>query len=250
MEDGVPNIEGAKGAATEVEERVERQEVLEENNTLDLPTKRPVDEVIPSRDVTQPKPTEKLMEEAKQGLKRNVSDKQRAALARAREIKAEKRRRLEAEGRNAAQGTPVPDVLTHVSSVLEKQFANVFARVDDLEKRLAHEAPLQENGIVSTPSKEVPTVAIPADIKPIAPKEEIISPPISHVEPMDETSQKIMEQQRMKAESEQARRDRRLRRALHHVQFLDEHTEERARQDYDANGATPFQKMSKGHVLF
>lgn len=137
-----PEIEGSSSKRQKLNEKENEQKVLiNEVGTLDMETVRPVDEVVNTPDVKDISVQEKVII-GKKANKQNISDKQRATLAKARQVLAEKRRLQKSQ---KPAGTPAPDILSKVQNLFEQKFSDVTARLDNLQKIIAYEAPLQTN---------------------------------------------------------------------------------------------------------
>lgn len=156
----MPIIEGATDPKLELEQKAERQELLEQASQMDQVRVVPVDELRDYSDIKKPTSQENLLEQAAAINKRLITDKQRANLERARAAKAEKKRLLEATGSTLAKGTPAPDLLVNLSKRLDEIDARngrIEQRLVDLIKIQPYEAPLQTQHIVPR-SKPVPRV--------------------------------------------------------------------------------------------
>ena len=151
-----PKIEGTADSGNEAKERVDRQEIMEQGAQMDSESARPTDETPYSRDIAEPESQTEKVEQAKENVKKMISDSRLASLAKARAAKAEKQKRLKAEGANAAKGTPAPDVLSALANKMEERFSSVMKRLDDFQTRIAHEAPLQAQHYIAPSSAEKP----------------------------------------------------------------------------------------------
>jgi hypothetical protein len=162
MTEPLPIVEGRRDKPNDVEERVERQELLQQAAEMDAPRVLPTDELREYSDIEKKESQDQILEKATEINKRVISDKQRATLERARQAKAEKKRRMESDNsgsnHNAAQGTPVPDYLVDAIKTLQENQEKYFARMTDLLQLQAYEAPLQQQHIVKT--------SVPQPVKP------------------------------------------------------------------------------------
>lgn len=142
-----PQIAGSTSKRQKIEKKENEQKLLmEEVSLLDMETQKPIEENIYDSDILK-KPLQQIVSLGKTAVKQNISDKQRATLQKARAVLAEKRR---LEKNQKPSGTPAPDILTKVESMFEKKFSDVTSRLDNLQKIVAYEAPLQVNHQVDT----------------------------------------------------------------------------------------------------
>lgn len=140
--DQAPQLVGGKAKRQKTEKKEnESKIVMEEVSMMDMETQKPIEETVYQDDIKDISNYQKI-ELGKKSIKQNISDKQRATLAKARAVLAEKRR-LEKKIKPA--GTPAPDILSKVQNVLESKFSDVNARLDNLQKIIAYEDPLQVN---------------------------------------------------------------------------------------------------------
>jgi hypothetical protein len=128
-----PTIEGKKEAPKEEEQKEKQQVEVEQNSQLSIGAPLPSEEELPSRDIAGATPLKQLAETHKVVEKKMMSEKQQAGLSNARKALAEKRRREKAEGRNGAQGTPVPDYLTEFSNQMNVKFEQVLKALHDVQ---------------------------------------------------------------------------------------------------------------------
>lgn len=136
-----PVIRGkkTKRVATKTEDDV--QATLE---TLDMQNARPVEENKPEQpNITDPvKETD--IQEAKVVTKQNISDKQRATLAKAREALKEKRKRNKETAVNQytpPDGQPSEDVLLKFQDQINKRFDDMANRLKDIQQYRPSEVP-------------------------------------------------------------------------------------------------------------
>lgn len=129
----VPTIEGKKEAPKDEEMKEKQQVEVEQNAKLDIGPPVPSEEEQPSRDIANQTPLPDLIETHKKVEKRMLSEKQQAGLVNARKALAEKRRREKAEGKNGAQGTPVPDYLTAFSNEMNTKFEQVLQALHNVQ---------------------------------------------------------------------------------------------------------------------
>ena len=133
MSNTVPTIEGKKEAPKDEEMKEKQQVEVEQNAKLDIGPPVPSEEEQPSRDLANQTPLPDLIETHKKVEKRMLSEKQQAGLSNARKALAEKRRREKSEGKNGAQGTPVPDYLTDFSNQMNSKFEQVLKALHDVQ---------------------------------------------------------------------------------------------------------------------
>lgn len=188
MTEPLPDIVGQEDPPDETQERVDRQELLDQALSMDMPRQIPTDEDKEYRDVKKPKTQSTILKNAAETNKKSITEKQRANLVRAREAKAAKRRQAAETGRNFAEGTPTPDLLIEMRKMQEEHATRIEkamqAKLDDMQKLLAREAPLQSSQIVPPPSQfkrePVPIAATNADYKPMIRHDNAESIPLSN----------------------------------------------------------------------
>jgi hypothetical protein len=176
MSEPLPIIEGVADPSREVEDRVEKQELLEQVAQMDMVRKVPTDEMREYSDIKKQESQETIIERASEINKRLITDKQRAALERARMAKAEKKRRMNAEGLDAAQGAPPANALVDERKWMEERFQAIEDRLHDLVKIRGHEAPLQPQHIVEhhpVTLQPPPQSAADPQTIPVLPKREV-----------------------------------------------------------------------------
>ena len=140
--DAAPQLVGNNNKRQKVEKKEnESKIVMEEVSQLDMETKRPIEETVYQPDIKDISLSEKIFL-GKKAIKQNISDKQRATLAKARSVLAEKRRLQKS---TPPSGTPAPDILSKVQNMFENKFEYVNKKLDDLQKIIAYESPLQVN---------------------------------------------------------------------------------------------------------
>lgn len=140
--DAPPQLVGNNNKRQKVEKKEnESKIVMEEVSQLDMETKRPIEETVYQPDIKDISLSEKIFL-GKKAIKQNISDKQRATLAKARTVLAEKRRLQKS---TPPSGTPAPDILSKVQNMFENKFEYVNKKLDDLQKIIAYESPLQVN---------------------------------------------------------------------------------------------------------
>jgi len=146
----LPQIEGKREPPNEAEERESRQTLLEQVGQMDLIPVPPVDETPYDRDTETMEEQQEKVQQAVAFAPKKISDRKRASLERAREALAEKRRRMKAEGKDAAQGSPAIDGVIEYLKKLEDKLdsINVQQRNNDIVRINANEAPLQSQQIV------------------------------------------------------------------------------------------------------
>lgn len=252
-------VEGRKSNQEQVAEKYQEDAVLEQVSQMDMELPRAAEVVPESRDVAQPSQDVKIAQ-AEDIVKKYPTDRQRATLAKARAAKAEKRKLREMEGRQAAQGTPVPDLINQVTDLLQSKFDAVNKQLEDMKRYLPYEAPLQTNHLQAATAPQpvelesasqlhqlqnihvdnqtaVPLPAVPSHtavpIQPLPdPRERSTTPP-SRAYPLKRT----MDPQYPLRE---AKRNRNLfTRAMNSVNFNSDEVAERAKFNFDAQGGLP-----------
>ena len=138
-----PKIQGSQSKKVKIEElKNEKSMEMAQVSEMDLETVRPIDEDVNHPDIDEKSFPSKISQ-GKKANKQNISDKQRATLAKARSVLAEKRR---LQKKQKPAGTPAPDILSSIQHMFEKKFSVVNERLDNLQKiSSAYEHPLQVN---------------------------------------------------------------------------------------------------------
>lgn len=165
MEPGTgPQIEGASNAGTTESSKQTSRQVQEQAKEMDLPTPQPVDET-PNYEDIKDRPEVVKEEQAKKVNKRQISDQQSASLAKAREALAKKRKLAKnptPEGNDTPTPEPFLEVMKEEFSRFGQSFlADVHRRLDDFERRIPYEAPLQTNQVPAN-TQPVPDMKSPA----------------------------------------------------------------------------------------
>lgn len=141
------DIKPADGGTSELN-REKKQTLAAVAEVMDMSVPLPVDEnVINYSDQINEKTATSKIEEAKTAITQTISDKKSATLVKARAAKAEKAKIARLAGKDMAQGSKTPDVLTQLAKMLDERFASVNKRFDDYQTTIAHESPLQANGV-------------------------------------------------------------------------------------------------------
>lgn len=182
MSDDLPRIEGQKEVTTEPEERQKVQEVLEQASQMDLAYSIPANDEMPyKRDTDKGKSQEEIVESAKQNVKKYIPQHWEHSLPKARAALAAKREKARLQGKEASQGTPAPDLITHITKALDERMAPILTRLEDLKKVEAHQAPMQAQGVVQeTEPVEAEFPAKPNNIVEVAATDEPNALPFSN----------------------------------------------------------------------
>jgi hypothetical protein len=128
-----PILEGKKEAPKDEERKEKQSTEIETNAHLSIGAPLPSEETIPSRDLKETSLEEKI-EVHEQAQEIAVLEKQKAGAEHTKKVIQEKKRRQKAEGKNGAQGTPVPDLLTEFSEKMEKRFEQVMQALHDVQR--------------------------------------------------------------------------------------------------------------------
>lgn len=143
-----PSIEGVKDSISEIEDKIEMQKVLEQASQMDLPLVNSNETVNYSVDIQQ-KDQQSVVLQGSEANQKKLSEKRIATLQKAREALKEKRRRMKADGANGKQGMPANDILVNIMQKLDSKFESFEKQLHSFQKYVAHEDPLQSNGLVS-----------------------------------------------------------------------------------------------------
>jgi hypothetical protein len=147
--DKPPQIQGIRDKKEDdLDVKHEKETLMEQVTEMDLVKPVPVDEVTELADIAT-KPLEETNSEAAIRIKNRITEKQQAALAKARQAKHEKRALQRLEGTDAAKGTPAPDMLVELRSKLERfeELLQDIKQKQDLVKFRGEESALQQNGM-------------------------------------------------------------------------------------------------------
>lgn len=145
-----PHIQGVRDKTSDdIDVKIEKETTLEQVSEMDLVKPVPVDEVTDLADIAT-KPLEVSNQEAAVRVKNRITEKQEAALAKARQAKKEKKALAKLEGTDAAKGTPAPDLLVELNQKMEHftQLLQDLKQKQDLIKYRGEASALQENHIV------------------------------------------------------------------------------------------------------
>jgi hypothetical protein len=128
-----PILEGKKEAPKD-EERKEKQSIeIETNAHLSIGPPLPSEETLPSRDLKET-PLEEKVEIHEQAQEIAVLEKQKAGSEHTKKVIQEKKRRQKSEGKNGAQGTPAPDLLTQFSEKMDQKFEQILKVLHDVQR--------------------------------------------------------------------------------------------------------------------
>ena len=152
-------LEGTKTKEVNADQKADDEELMEQSIQMDLVTTQAPD-VVPDKSDIQDTPQPAKIELAKTTATQTLADKRSASLAKARAAKAEKAKRLKAEGRDAAEGTPAPDLLHQIQSVFTTKFDAMHQELQDLRNTIGQSAPRIEDNVVT----QVHTVSQPGPL--------------------------------------------------------------------------------------
>jgi hypothetical protein len=129
-----PILEGKKEPPKE-EDRKEKQSIeIETNAHLSLGAPIPSEEEKPSRDIEEKNTLEEKVEIHDQAQTIAVLEQQKASPAHAKKVVQERKRRQKADGKNGAQGTPAPDLLTQFSEKMDQKFEQILKVLHDVQR--------------------------------------------------------------------------------------------------------------------
>ena len=140
-------------------DQMQRHEVLEQSTT---DVGQPPEVPRTSVDKLEEECSEKKVQEAIKMSKQYISDKQRASLAKARKILAEKRRYKRLEGKAKNQGTPAPDLLTNIQNQITSGFESVHKELESLRRVIPLEDPVHLDRQIRKPTEFVHAEPIPS----------------------------------------------------------------------------------------
>lgn len=148
MTDNLPAIEGSSEPTSEPKERGERQQVLTQAKQMDMEVPQTPDEVHPSRDIKDNRTIEDKLDDAEVVAENNLSTQNEANLPKAKKNAATTKRRTRS---STAIGNEAPQYLVDLSNKVNlfyDEFKQSHSLMQNLEKKFAHQAPLQQNQIV------------------------------------------------------------------------------------------------------
>lgn len=155
-----PTIEGASEPTSEPSKRVERQVVGDQAKHMDMEKPQAPEENVPNRDIKEKESFDDKMEKAEEVAENNLSTKNEATLPKAKKNASTVKRRTKA---STAIGNPAPNYLADLSTKINTfydEFKQSFSLLQDMQKRIGHEAPLQDNNNVQ-PSRKRSVEFIP-----------------------------------------------------------------------------------------
>lgn len=151
----LPEIEGATDSTATDKAQEEKTKTLTQAAEMDLPTPQAVETTEASRDVSEKESTEvKIKQEEEVQKTATLSAKKMAQLEQARAARKQKAEIRRLEGKQAAQGSPAPDLLQEIVKHLDDRFAPVLKRLDDFQLKFAQEE------VVKSKAKE--TIKLPS----------------------------------------------------------------------------------------
>ena len=160
-----PQVEGISSAKKTEAAAEEVYETIEQAKEMDLPAPQAVELTTPSRDIKESTPESVQIEEAKAVNKKKLSESQAATLAKARAAKAEKRKLAKAATPDGTNPAPVPDPFHQMQeelSSLGKKWAMSYNLLQDLQKRIGYESPLQQQQVPKAPGTATQVVRMPS----------------------------------------------------------------------------------------
>lgn len=242
-----PILEGKKEAPKD-EERKEKQSTEIEINALkDLHPPIPSEEEKPSRDIQGETSLEQKVEIHQENQDVAILEKQKASAANAKKTLAEKKRREKADGKNGAQGTPAPDLLTQFSEQMNAKFEQILQALHDVQRHRALETSTQSIGEKSN-IQTVQKINVP-NVQP----DEMIPVPVSRRVREDYPD---LERPPMKQQFPRESLDpddyqhfaKKFKRTNQNLEFYDRDVRERAQQDQTV-GQRPSASQSQNQVF-
>lgn len=153
MDVAAPEIEGMSEASVSEQSKEASRIVLEQAKEMDLPPALPVESTPNYPDTVD---TPERVKEANSAVvnQETLSAKRAANLAKARQAKAEKRKAAKDKDL-LPDGSPAPNVLADLQTsihALSGRWQQMESMLQDIQKRVAYETPLQQNQVTSSRS--------------------------------------------------------------------------------------------------
>ncbi len=157
MDVAPPEIEGASNVNKTEKSKEEVYKTVEQATEMDLATPLPIEETEHVKEIKGDRTQQQKEVQAEAVNKKKLSAKQTAALAAARAAKAEKRKALLATTPEGG-AAPAPDYFAS----LRGQMKDMHDMLQDLQKRIPHQSPLQEQQVVDPSPRKQQLVKMPA----------------------------------------------------------------------------------------
>lgn len=225
-----PILEGKKQAPKDEEQKEKQSTEIETNAFKDLHAPIPSEEEKPSRDIEGETSLQQKVEIHQENQDIAVLEKQKASTTNAKKTIAERKRREKSDGKNGAQGTPAPDVLTLFSEQMNAKFEQILQALHDVKRIRPLETSTQS---IQEPSniQKVQMISVPT-----AQPDEIIPVPISRRmrEDYPVIEQNVSKQQfpRQSVDPEDYEHfAKKFKRTNQNIEFYDRDVRERANQD-------------------
>lgn len=242
-----PILEGKKNAPKDEEQKEKQLTEIEINALKDLHPPIPSEEEKPSRDVQGDTSLEKKAQIHQENIESAVLQKQKASASNSKKTITERKRREKADGKNGAQGTPAPDVLTEFSHKMNAKFDEILQALHDVKRVRALETSSQSIGEKSN-IQTVQNISIPN-----AQPDEIIPVPVSKrireeypsIEPVP------MKQQFPRESVDPEDYDyfaKKFKRTNQNIEFYDRDLRQRAQQD-QTSGQRPSASQNQSQVF-
>lgn len=243
----LPILEGKKQAPKD-EEQKEKQSVEIETNALkDIHPPIPSEEEKPSRDVEEKNSLQDKVEIHEEAQNVAVLEKQKASTTNAKKTIAERKRREKSDGKNGAQGTPAPDLLSEFSTKMNAKFDEILQALHDFKRIRPLETSAQSIGEKSA-IQTVQQISVPT-----AQPDEIIPVPVSRrVREEYPSIEPASAKQQFPRESVDPQEyeyfAKKFKRTNQNIEFYDRDVRERGAQDQSA-GQRPSSSQSQSQVF-
>lgn len=242
-----PILEGKKEAPKDEERKEKQSTEIEANALKDLHPPIPSEEERPSRDVKGDTPLEQKVEIHQENQELAVLEKQKASASNAKKTVAERKRRERSDGKNGAQGTPAPDVLTQFSEQMNAKFEQILQALHDVKRIRPLETSAQSIGEVSN-IQTTQKINVP-NVQP----DEVIPVPVSRRVREDYPSIEIepMKQQFPRESIDPQDYEyfaKKFKRTNQNIEFYDRDVRERGQQD-QTTGQRPSVTQSQNQVF-
>lgn len=224
-----PILEGKKEAPKDEERKEKMSSEIEMNAHLNLNVPIPSEEETPSRDVMDT-PLEEKVKIHGESLQIAALEKQKASTTHAKKAIAEKKRREKTDGKNGAQGTPVPDLLSQFSDQMNQKFEQILKALHDVQKIRPLETSaqsLQEPSNIQTIQRiNVPTAQPDASIPvPVSRRVKEEYPEIEQISMKQQFPRESIDPNQYQYMA------KKFKRSNENIEFYDRDVRERAQQD-------------------
>lgn len=154
-------LSGARGEEDLSEQQAKKDEVQATLEQQDVEVPRAAEIPIPYEDIILPSELEEENVKAQAVVKKNISDKQRASLEKARAARAEKAR-LRRQGQDlGTEPETQPSLLLKFQELMEQKFSEVNKTLDGLKKTLPSESSIEV--VSNQPRYKEKTVQAPSN---------------------------------------------------------------------------------------